>query len=43
MKRSKRDSADSPPAALMDSGRQLLRKTEQDIEVVEGRPVHLRK
>jgi hypothetical protein len=27
--------------ALMDLGRQLLRETEQDIEMVEGHPVHL--
>lgn len=29
--------------ALMDLGRQLLHETEQDIEAVEGHPVHLRK
>lgn len=27
--------------ALMDLGRQLLRETEQDIEIAEGHPVHL--
>ncbi|MEY9931762.1 hypothetical protein ABH926_006411 [Catenulispora sp. GP43] len=27
--------------ALMDLGRQLLQETEQDIEVIEGHPVHL--
>lgn len=27
--------------ALLDLGRQLLRETEQDIETIEGHPVHL--